>query len=577
VADGIVIHLEAGEEKRTEFFLADRVSVGTDEACDLRLVPPADHAMANAPRGDVWLKLERYNGFYRVADFKDSLNITLNNRPLGFHAVLDDGDQIEIADADLQLSFFALSQEKSALTTAAATPQKNGRVAQFIETAALEAADTPERDDAKIFIRELTRELLREIGWATKLVVLTIVIAALSGVFYLGFSLYKEMERSRKISEQQGAIIGQLTDELRKSRDEIGNLSKTNKQIIDIVSLAPTLRNEYGNGVCLLVGTYDLVDRQTARQLRYPDPTIVPTPDPFEPQQPPQPAPQISEDGGDNFAQNARQAQQPPLTVEGGGSPVEFDFVGTGFHVGDGYIVTNRHVVQPWANDERVKVLAQLSNGRARLRRLVVYFPNLPTPLTLRVRDVSPREDLAIATIDPNAVSPDIPVLPLDANSDAAAIGKTVITMGYPNGPDRILAMVDESEARSIQSRYGSNLQTLINFLSQTKRIQPLTTQGTITDLQERRIVHDAKTAEGGSGAPLFGQSGRVIGVNFGVFTENTANNMAIPIKFVVPMLERAGWKSAEAKEKIEENKSDDKKLSANANAAPPQTTARNQ
>ena len=58
--------------------------------------------------------------------------------------------------------------------------------------------------------------------------------------------------------------------------------------------------------------------------------------------------------------------------------------------------------------------------------------------------------------------------------------------------------------------------------------------------------VHDAKTAEGGSGAPLFGQTGKVIGVNFGVFTENTAANMAIPIRFAIDLLRKAGWKSAE-------------------------------
>ncbi|HYP50431.1 MAG TPA: hypothetical protein VEQ34_05775, partial [Pyrinomonadaceae bacterium] len=134
---------------------------------------------------------------------------------------------------------------------------------------------------------------------------------------------------------------------------------------------------------------------------------------------------------------------------------------------------------------------------------------------------------------------------------------------GYPNGPERILAMVDESEARSIQARYGSNLQTLVNFLAQTKRIQPLTTQGTITDLDTRRVVHDAKSAVGGSGAPLFGQSGRVIGVNFGVFTENTAGTMAIPIKYAIPMLQRAGWRSPEQQQSAEPEKT------ANANTKP--------
>ncbi|CAN5724495.1 hypothetical protein BH24ACI3_BH24ACI3_09290 [soil metagenome] len=88
--------------------------------------------------------------------------------------------------------------------------------------------------------------------------------------------------------------------------------------------------------------------------------------------------------------------------------------------------------------------------------------------------------------------------------------------------------------------------QNLINFLAQSRKIVPLTTQGAITDLDTRRIVHDAKTAEGGSGAPLFGQTGRVIGVNFGVFTQNTAVNMAVPVRFALELLRKAGWKTPE-------------------------------
>ena len=106
--------------------------------------------------------------------------------------------------------------------------------------------------------------------------------------------------------------------------------------------------------------------------------------------------------------------------------------------------------------------------------------------------------------------------------------------------------MVDDQEAKSINARFGNSRQNLINFLAQWRKIVPLPTQGAITDLDTRRIVHDAKTAEGGSGAPLFGQTGEVIGVNFGVFTENTAANMAVPIRFAFDLLKRAGWKSPE-------------------------------
>jgi S1-C subfamily serine protease len=98
-----------------------------------------------------------------------------------------------------------------------------------------------------------------------------------------------------------------------------------------------------------------------------------------------------------------------------------------------------------------------------------------------------------------------------------------------------------------IRARCGASLETLLGCLSEKNRIQPLTTQGNITDLDDHRVVYDARTAEGGSGAPLFGQSGRVIGINFAIFTENTASNFAVPVRYAFALLERAGWKSPEA------------------------------
>jgi len=71
-----------------------------------------------------------------------------------------------------------------------------------------------------------------------------------------------------------------------------------------------------------------------------------------------------------------------------------------------------------------------------------------------------------------------------------------------------------------------------------------LTTQGNITDLDAKRIVYDARTGEGGSGGPLFGPSGRVIGITFAIFTENAASNFAVPVHYAIALLERSGWKA---------------------------------
>lgn len=548
MAVGIIIHVSVGKEKRTELFSEENIRFGTDETCDLEI--RTDKISASG----VWLELELSDKVYRVINFQPPLNLTLNGKPIHRFAPVKDGDTIEIPNTDISFSFFSLTSKSSLITT-----NREPLIAPFIESAALESAVSPKRDDAKAFLREFVRELSREISWVTKLIVLTIVLTSLGGVFYLGNSYNNELQRTRELAEQQAQVVRQLQEQLVQNNQQLGQLDKTNKDIIKTVSLAPNLRVEYGNGVCLIVGVYDLVDKKSGKPLRYPDPQAFQA-SPYEPSE------QTSEEG----------MNQPPsqmtLTTEGNGSTVEYDFIGTGFHVGNGFIVTNRHVVQPWEEDDLVKQMLTDAKGRARVKRLVVYFPNFPQPFPLKIQQLGGREDLAIATIDAELVSPDIPVLPLETDAAAASVGRTVVTMGYPNGPDRLLAMVDDNEAKSINSRFGGSRQALINFLAQSRKIVPLTTQGAITDLDTRRIVHDAKTAEGGSGAPLFGQTGRVIGVNFGVFIESNAANMAVPISFAIELLKKAGWKSPE--EIKNQTVSQNQIAGANTNTATTQSKA---
>ena len=521
MAAGIIIHISVGTEKRTEFFSEERISVGTDESNDIQI-----HSASVEDR-ETWFELELSEGDYRIVNLNKSLKLSYNaGQPVRRYIAIKDGDKISVDSTDIVFSFFSLASKSSLITT-----NRETHVAQFIEAAALESAFSPKRDDAKAFLREFVRELSREISLTTKLMILVLAVAFIGGVLYLGFSYNRELKQTRQQTEQQNEIVRKLEEKLSQTNDQIGQIDKSNKKVVEIFSLAPRLRSDYGNGVCLIVGVYDLVSKSNGKTLRYPDPQTA-QPDPYEPM------PQE-----DKVLQLP---QQPGLTTEGNGTPIEYDFIGTGFHVGGGYIITNRHVLQPWAEDDLVKQMMRDSNGRARVKRLVIYFPNIPQPFTLKVRKTGGREDLAIASIDPALVSAEIPVLPLDPGSDAVAVGKTVVSMGYPNGPDRLLAMVDDAEAKAINARFGNSRQALITYLAQSRKIVPLTTQGTITDLDQRRVVHDAKTAEGGSGAPLFGQTGKVIGVNFGVFTESNAANMAIPIRFAIELLKQTDWKSPE-------------------------------
>lgn len=526
MAVGVIIHISVGDEKRTEFFNEEHIRVGSDETSDLQI-----HTKKISGKG-VWFDLEWEDSQYRLTNFNEDIGLKLNGEALKRFVVIKDGDNLKVARTNISFAFFSLASESSLITTNREQPH----IAPFIEDAAVEAAATPKRDDAKVFLREFILELSREVSFTTKLIILALGIGLISGIFYLGFAVNSELKKNRQESEKQRQVIKGLQDKIDKTNDQVGEIGKQSEEMQRNMSLVPNLRIDYGDGVCLLVGVYQLVDRRTGKTLRYPDPQAFQD-DSYEP-----PIPMDEE--------LVEPQMQMGLTTAGKGSPVEYDFIGTGFHVGGGYIVTNRHVVQPWREDELVKQMMRDSNGVARVRRLVVYFPNSPTPYPMRVRQIDSREDIAVGTLNAEKLPPELPVLPLAEKNSAIAVGKTVVTMGYPNGPDRLLAMVDDEEAKSINRRFGGSRQALINFLAQSKKIVPLTTQGAITDLDSRRIVHDAKTAEGGSGAPLFGPDAKVIGVNFGVFTGNNAANMAVPIRFAIALLKKAGWKTEEEREK---------------------------
>ncbi|HEX9544543.1 MAG TPA: serine protease, partial [Pyrinomonadaceae bacterium] len=398
-------------------------------------------------------------------------------------------------------------------------------VAPFIEQAAIESAATTRRDDAKVFLREFTRELVREINPSTKLITLTIAIALVGGILYIGFSMFKELQRTRRLIDDQRAQLEQSQKQASQMNKTLTDIGRSNKEIRDSLSLAVKLRSDFGGGVCLIAGSFYFVEAGTGRPLRYPET-------------------QTNESGG------AVQTGGEPttLTPDGKAAIAEFEFVGTGFYVGDGFVVTNRHIAQPWLADDRARSLSSSVRGQPRLRKLNAYFPEHAQPIPLKFKQAANRDDLAVCLLDTSDLPTDIPLLPLETDQDAIAVGKTVVMMGYPSGPDRLLALLDDAESRGIQQRYGS-LDSLLGYLAETRRIQPLTTQGNITDLDVRRIAYDARTAEGGSGAPVFGPTGRIIGVNFAIFTENQASNFAVPIQYAIALLEHSGWKAPPPKD----------------------------
>src|SRR2546421_678721 len=510
-SNGLIIHVSSFNDRSTEVVTHDRIRVGTTDDCEVKVRLSKEPA---TPTNDPVIELVRLNGIYRIESFNPALDVKLNGRPIKANKGIYDGDEIWIGPSGPSIHFFPIE------STAALVPGRRdgAHVAPFIEQAAMEASATARRDDAKIFLREFTRELVREINPSTKIILFAIIIFAVVGALYIGFAQFNEARRGRRIIAEQQAQLTAQQEQLKHANEVLGRVADSTERLQKTLSLGETLRVNYGPGVCLIYGSYTFVEAGTGRPLRLAES-------------------QSNESG--NTIQNG--TDQPELTPEGNGQIAEYPFVGTGFHTGDGFILTNRHVVQPWLADERAQSLTSTVNGKPRLKKLIAFFPDNPQPITLKYKQAASGEDVAVCTIDPKDIPPKAPVLPLEKASDSVAIGRIVVTMGYPSGPDRLLAMLDETEARGIQNRYGST-ESLLSYLAQTKHIRPLMTQGNITDLDARRIVYDARTGEGGSGGPLFGPSGRVIGITFAIFTVNSASNFAVPIHFGISLLEKAGW-----------------------------------
>src|SRR5687768_8261789 len=249
MATGLVIHISSGDDRHTEILTDDQIRIGACDNCDLRLRSSSlPKTLANA----ILLELTRANGSYRVASFEQSVPVTLNGEMIAAGAEIRDGDEVRVADGDLVLHFYPVR------TLPAVVPpgSRETHVAPFIEAAAIESAATARRDDAKVFLREFTRELVREIRPSTKFIALALVVILIGGVLYLGFAMFKEIRRSRNLISEQGAQLGQVRDQIAKTNNQLTDISKRTGDLQNSLSLAVKLRSEYGAGVCLIAGSF---------------------------------------------------------------------------------------------------------------------------------------------------------------------------------------------------------------------------------------------------------------------------------------------------------------------------------
>jgi len=315
---------------------------------------------------------------------------------------------------------------------------------------------------------------------------------------------HQSEELRQKISGAEGEGVSALRKQLEETNTRLRRIETESQTAEEVIRL-------YAPSVCLLHVSVVFLDRSSRRPLRYAS---------------------INADGEPLKDSDGN----PAYTLEGRAPEVQAHFFGTGFVVGDGTILTNHHVAQPWwKNDELGSVLSEgLDPG---IGEMVAYFPDSSAGVNVRIAQVSEEADLAILKGDLAALRR--PTLKTDARKEAAVSGEPLISLGYATGINAMLARAGEEAVEEIVKASEGDPDRVVNELVRRKLIRPLITQGHIGDVSADKIVYDAQTTSGSSGGPLINKDGQVIGVTFAVVRGFGGSNFGVPIRYAQPLLKR--------------------------------------
>jgi S1-C subfamily serine protease len=313
--------------------------------------------------------------------------------------------------------------------------------------------------------------------------------------------------------ELEGRIAEAATGEAQILREALETTRTRIHQLETERAAGENIIRQYGAGVCLIQGSYGFRDAE-GRPLRV----------------------RLTESGAP-----ARQGDGGAALGTAGNGPVHsVDYYGTGFLVdGRGLILTNRHVAEPWWNDQAAEALEHAGFTPHRLA-LRAFFPGQRQPFALTMVRRADKVDLALLQGE-DLGGRRIPVLPLAKALAGAVPGQPVVVVGYPAGLEALLAKAETSLVRQILESHGPDTGRVTEALSVQGLIRPSTTQGHIGDVTSTDIVFDAATTQGGSGGPVFNKHGQVIAVEYAVLSRFGGNSFGIPIAYALDLLKGAG------------------------------------
>jgi serine protease Do len=224
------------------------------------------------------------------------------------------------------------------------------------------------------------------------------------------------------------------------------------------------------------------------------------------------------------------QSENPLVSLTGSGPEVHLDVFGTGFLASDdGHILTNHHVVEPWWQNDDIKVM--LDNGlEPEVLEMTAYFPGVPRGIPITTQKISSAADVAL--VKANVAGLGLKPIGLADTRSAAVGGSPVVLLGYPTGVEAILARTGAATLQAIATSSQGDPTKVMEDLARDRLIEPVATQGHIGEVLPDKIIYDAQTTNGGSGGPLFNNQGQVIGINFAMVRNFGGSNFAIPARF---------------------------------------------
>jgi S1-C subfamily serine protease len=341
-----------------------------------------------------------------------------------------------------------------------------------------------------------------------------------------GFAERVDAERQRAVTErgqlqqqiedyqkQEASLRGQLAEaaggEVDSLRDELHE-TRTRIQTLEVERAAgETIIRQYGGGVALLQGAYAFYDSSN-QPLR------------------------VALDENGRTARN--DDGTPILEVDADGPVHSVEYYGTGFLVDRrGRMLTNRHLAEPWWNDDEAQALDK-RGFKARMLYSRAFFPGQRDPFNVHMERRADEVDLAVLRVELRGKR--VPVLPLERSKEGSVAGQPVVVVGYPAGLEALLAKTDTSIVRSILEKHGTSADKVTDALGQRNLIRPSTTQGHIGDITGTDIVFDAPTTQGGSGGPVFNKRGQVVAVEYAVLQKFGGNSFGVPIEYALKLLE---------------------------------------